>query len=195
MSQICPPSKTQLSTFRLHFSFPVEKITYLMRIYDVLLAIDQSPVWLSLSEQITRNVCLHGGEKWSISLHINKQGCHSHQSFQSSECEFLSPVGAQEEPYLRSGCHHSYWSKELWPWKATAGCWPQIAKMHMKGRISKSRLLHLHIHRTVWTSLTWDNVIFLINNNLLMFRLPAPCCNLLFTLAPPPTSLEQLSQG
>ena len=116
-SQICPPSKAQLSTFRLHFPFPAEKITYLMRIYDVLLAIDQSPAWLSLSEQITQSVCFHGGEKWSISFHINKQGCHSHQLFQSSECESLSPVGAQEKPHLRSGWHHSYLSKELWTWK------------------------------------------------------------------------------
>ena len=53
------------------FFSPVEKITYLMRIYNVVLAIDQSPVWLSLSKQITQNVCLHGGEKWRISCHIN----------------------------------------------------------------------------------------------------------------------------
>ena len=29
--------------------------------------------------------------KWSISYHTNKQGCHSHQGFQPSKCEFLSP--------------------------------------------------------------------------------------------------------
>ena len=28
-----------------------------------------------------------------------------------------------------------------------------------------------------------------------MFRLPAPCCKLLYNLTPPPTSWEQFSQG
>ena len=36
-------------------------------------------------------------EKWSVSCHISKQGCQSHQPFQPSKCEFLSPVGIQEE--------------------------------------------------------------------------------------------------
>ena len=35
-------------------------------------------------------------EKWSISCHISKQGCHSQQQFQPLKCEFLSPDGAQK---------------------------------------------------------------------------------------------------
>ena len=46
-------------------------------------------------------------EKWSISCHISKQRCHSHQQFQPLKCEFLSPDGAQEEQYLLSGSHEA----------------------------------------------------------------------------------------
>ena len=37
--------------------------------------------------------------------------------------------------------------------------------------------------------------IIIINKNILMLRLPALCCKLLFNLAPPPASSEQWSQG
>ena len=49
---------------------------------------------------------------WSISCHISKPGCHSHQQFQPSKCQFLSLEGAQEGgQYLPSSsyqaCSHS----------------------------------------------------------------------------------------
>ena len=45
-------------------------------------------------------------EKWSISCHVNKEGCHSHKRFWTSKCEFLSLEGTQEgEQYLLSGSH------------------------------------------------------------------------------------------
>ena len=34
--------------------------------------------------------------KWSISCHISKQGCCSHQQLQAPEREFLSPEGTQK---------------------------------------------------------------------------------------------------
>ena len=64
---------------------------------------------------------------------------------------------------------------------------------------SKPRLLHLPIQRKVLNSLTWDIWLSLINNNLSVFRLPVPCCKLLYKLTPPssPASPEvtQLFQG
>ena len=45
-------------------------------------------------------------EKWSISYHVNKQGCQSHKRFWTSKCEFLSLEGTQEgEQYLLFGSH------------------------------------------------------------------------------------------
>ena len=59
----------------------------------------------------------------------------------------------------------------------------------------KPRLLHLPIHRKALNSLNWDIWFSLINSNLSVFKLPAPCCKLLYKWTPPPASLEQLSQG
>ena len=56
---------------------------------------------------------------------------------------------------------------------------------------SKPRLLHLPIQRKVLNSLTWDIWLSLINNNLLVFRLPVLCCKLLYKLTPPPHLLPQ----
>ena len=60
---------------------------------------------------------------------------------------------------------------------------------------SKSRLLHLPIYRKALNFLNWDIWFSLINNNLSVFKLPAPCWKLLSKLTPPRASLEQLSQG
>lgn len=50
----------------------------------------------------------HTGEKWNISCHIHKQGCHSHLQFRPSKCEFPSPKSNQEgEGYLRSSGHQA----------------------------------------------------------------------------------------
>ena len=55
--------------------------------------------------------------------------------------------------------------------------WPQIAEVeYQKNDFSEPRLLHPPIHRKVLNYLTWDIWVLLINNNLLMFRVPALCC-------------------
>ena len=46
-------------------------------------------------------VSLVVSERWSISCHISKQGCHSHQQFQPSKCEFLNSEGTWEEQCLQ----------------------------------------------------------------------------------------------
>ena len=46
-------------------------------------------------------------EKWSISCHRNKQGCHSHQWFRPSICEFLSLEGAREKHHLWTSSHQA----------------------------------------------------------------------------------------
>ena len=44
----------------------------------------------------------------SISCRISKPGCHSHQRFQPSKCEFLSLEGAQEGgQYLLSSSYQA----------------------------------------------------------------------------------------
>ena len=60
---------------------------------------------------------------------------------------------------------------------------------------SEPRLFHRPINRKVLNFLAWLIWFYFINNNLLMFRLPALCCKRLYNLIPPLTSLEQFSQG
>ena len=64
-----------------------------------------------------------------------------------------------------------------------------------KEHFSESSLLHLPIHRKALNSFICDIWFSFINNNLLLFRLPASCCKLLYDLVPPLPSSEQLSQG
>ena len=72
-----------------------------------------------------------------------------------------------------------------------------IAEMHLKGMISVSlrSCIFFPTHRKVLNLITWDFWFSLINNNILIFRLPALCCKLLNNLIPPLISLEQFSQG
>ena len=45
-------------------------------------------------------------EKWNVSCHFSKQGCHKHQR-NNLPCELVSPKGFQEgEKYLQSSSHH-----------------------------------------------------------------------------------------
>ena len=60
---------------------------------------------------------------------------------------------------------------------------------------SKPRLLHLPMHRKALNSLTWDTWFSLINNNLLMFRLPAPSYKRLYSLTPPTAPLRTIFSG
>ena len=72
--------------------------------------------------------------KWSISCHINKQGCQSHQLFRPSRRDFLSLEGTQKEQRL--GSNDDQGTKDVK--KQITGFWPQIAEIHMKGMISVS---------------------------------------------------------
>ena len=64
-----------------------------------------------------------------------------------------------------------------------------------KGWYQWAQTSHLHIHRKVLNSLTWHIWFSLINNNLLMFRLPALVAKLLYVSAPRLASSEQFYQG
>ena len=57
---------------------------------------------------------------------------------------------------------------------------------YQRDDFSEPRPLHLPIHRKALNSLTWDIWFSLINNNLLMFRLPGLCCkNFCISWLPP----------
>ena len=60
---------------------------------------------------------------------------------------------------------------------------------------SEPRFLYLPTHRKALNSFTWDIWFSLINNNLLMFRLPALNTKLVYNLRLPLASSEQSSQG
>ena len=53
---------------------------------------------------------------------------------------------------------------------------PESWGAYQRNDCRKPRLLHLSIHRKALNFLTWDIWFSLINNNLLMFRLSAFCC-------------------
>ena len=80
-------------------------------------------------------IYFHTCEKWSISGHVSKQGCHSHQWFQPSRanrkenntCNLVLQT-------IPSGCSHSLW----WTLREKKGYWLQMAEKHMKKRISVS---------------------------------------------------------
>ena len=123
-------------------------------------------------------------------ISVNKDGTVN-SDCSPNRCELLSPKGILEEgEYLLSNsqnCSHSLW----WgPRKGSSGCENRRLALdrwaaYERNGFSKPRLLHLAIHRKSLNSLTSDICFFLINN-LLMFRLPSPCCKLLYNLTPPP---------
>ena len=109
-------------------------------------------------------------EKWSISYHVNKQGCHSHQWSQparanrkeNNTCNLVLQT-------IPSGCSHSLW----WRLRKNRILAPDSWDAYERKDFSETRVLHLPIHRKVLNSLTWDIWFSLITNNLLMIRLPA----------------------
>ena len=99
------------------------------------------------------------------------------------QCEFLSSKGTQErKEYLWTAAIRTTATQYSEPqgssgYEKTQDTGPLVAEIHMKEMLSVSpRLLHLPIYRKVLNSLTWDIWLPLINNNLLMFRLPVLCC-------------------
>ena len=121
-------------------------------------------------------------EKWNISWHIRKQGCHSHDWLQPSSMSLwaLRALGEGEE-YLRSD---SYWAAAIPYGKppGSRGCEKHSIlaqdswQANERNDFRDPRLSHLSIHRKTQNSLTWDIWFSLINNNLFMFGLPALCC-------------------
>ena len=74
-----------------------------------------------------------------------------------------------------------------------AGYWPKISETLMKGMISVSPDSS-HTEKTA-KFLSLGYLVLFNSQNILMFRLPALCCKLLYNLTPPPSSLERFSQG
>ena len=135
-------------------------------------------------------------EKWSVSHHINKQGCYSYQQFRPSKCEFLSPEGAQEEWGLWFGSKlqplPTVSTEEPGDTKKTRMLAPESWDAYERNDFSKPRLLHLPIHRKVLKSLTWDiwfSSIFCCSTYLPLVA------NIYITWLLPTTSSEQFSQG
>ena len=83
------------------------------------------------------------------------------------------------------------------PWGASGWCEkgrivvPDSWDAYERSDFSKPRLWHLHIHRKV----LYDIWFSLINNNILMFKLPALYCKLLYHHTPPLAFLEHFSQS
>ena len=77
------------------------------------------------------------------------------------------------------------------------GFWPQMAEMHVKGMISVSPgSCIVPIHRKALNSLTWDIwFFFLIHKNTFDVQTTCLCYKLLYNLAPPLASSEQVFQG
>ena len=73
---------------------------------------------------------------------------------------------------------------------------PRELDAYERNGFSKPRHLHLPIHRRLLNLFMWDRFSFLLtNNNLLIFRLSAPCCRLVYSLVPPLPPWSQLSRG
>ena len=134
---------------------------------------DQKKHGLEMSPKYCLNFLpWRGIVKWHIYFHDNKQSCHSHQGFWPSKCEFLSP-GRIMPPIFQplSCCPSLLPAATLYGGQGTkymnnqiAGCWPQIAEMHIKKKkkcFPKPRLLHLPVHRKNTKFLNLSYLIFL----------------------------------
>ena len=131
--------------------------------------------------------------KWSIFYHINKQGFHSHHLCWPFRYEFLSLENAQEKQCLLSG---SYWaalptlprtSTEEFQEGKDRMLTPDSWDAYEMNDFSRPRFLYLPINtkkknKKTLNSLIWNIWFYLINSNLLIFRLPIPCCKLLYNL-------------
>ena len=120
-------------------------------------------------------------EKWNISCHINKQGCHSHQLLQSSNMTrwslkehrkekntcYLATIRQQPLPKVsprETGCEkHKILAPDSW------------GLYQRDGVVRPDSCIFPHIKKALnsSTQVVWFS---LINNNLLMYRLPTLCC-------------------
>ena len=121
-------------------------------------------------------------KNWSISCHISKQGCHSHQWFQPSNVSWWALRGLGK---MKNTCGLAAIRAAATPYSEpqwSSGCdqdrilAPDSWDTYKRNDFSEPRLLHLAIYRKALNSLTWDIWFSLTNNNLLLLRLPALCC-------------------
>ena len=141
----------------------------------------------------------HSSKKWSISCHYQYAMLWQSSVTSSLPCELLSPKGTLEGEYLRSGsCQMA--ATPYGESQGNSGCEKHrvlaqdSSDTHERKDFSEPKLLHLPIYRKALNSLTWVIWFSLINNNLLMFRLPAICRQTSLYSGSSPSS-EQLSQG
>ena len=89
-------------------------------------------------------------------------------------------------PVIRFLCHpYSEWGTRDVKKQRSRMLAPDSWDAYERNDFSEPRRLHFPIHKRAPNSLIWDTWFSLINNNLLMFRLPAFCCKLLSNLTPP----------
>ena len=122
---------------------------------------------------------IKGNEKWSISCHIGKQGCQSSAVLAllmwTTELSGRGRISAIQEP---SAAATPYSEPRGAPGVKNRMPVPDSWAACARNNLGETRLLHLPIHRKALNSLVWDIWFLLINNNLLMFRLPALCCKI-----------------
>ena len=131
-------------------------------------------------------------EKWHISCHIHKQGCHSHHRFWPSKCK--CPRGHPVKRIIPANHSHQAAATPHRAWRGYEKCrtlgtysWDT----YERNDFSEPRLLYLPIYKKALNPLTCKIWFSLINNNLLRFRLSALCYKLLYNLTPSPASSEQ----
>ena len=136
-------------------------------------------------------------DKWNISHHTGKQNTSQSSVIAATPMvSWWAPRELRKERISAiqqlSDCSHSPWwtLRKLRMWKHGI---PAPDRWGAYER-NEARLLHLPIHRKYLNSLTWD-VWFSCNNDLLMFRLPALCCNTSVWPDTPLASSEQFFQG
>ena len=121
-------------------------------------------------------------EKWTISCSISKQ--RTSQASSPPHYELVNPEGTWEgKKYLPSSSHQTTATPYNEPWGNSGwentGYWPQVADVYIKGKISVSpdSCIYSHTEKSL-NFFPWHTWFSLINNNLLVFRLPAPCCKM-----------------
>ena len=132
-------------------------------------------------------------EKWNISCHVSKQRMSQSSAIAASmDGELVSPEN--------NTCHPA--AVRLQPLLTVSPEGTQDLKTqdasweaYQRNDFSKPRLLHLPTHRKVLGSLTWDIWFSLIYSNLMTLHYLPSVAKLLYSLAAPLASLEQLSQG
>ena len=147
------------------------KLLAILMSYSVFLGLSHVYIWFNLRS--------------GISCHINKQGCHSHQQFWPSKCEILSLSVLRKE---NDACYLAVIKLQSLPAVSTKEkCRrpaPDSWGAYQGNDVHEPRHIFQYIEITTFLNLGY--LCSLNHNNVLMFRLPAPCFKLLHNLTPPP---------